>query len=668
MAIIAITLQSISLLKKRIMPDHCLPDNGLSAEILSTDGPFAKHWPHFKPRAGQQRMSSLVETAVAEQRPLIVEAASGSGKTLAYLVPIITQNRKAIISTASRYLQTQLYRHDLPLVQKVLGSSKSVVQLQGRSHYLCPYYLEKSLQDDVFRDTKKQLVLRQLAKRFRDTGIGEIELLAPQLPVSLRSSVTSSRDDCLAKLCPQFSNCPLMKVRQSAQVADIVIVNHSLLFSDQVMRREQLGDLLPAAEVVIVDEAHRIADFAQTLVGQHLSSRKLRGFCRTALEVLANEAPEQRSLQALLRKIESGLQSLCASLPSLDHYQRVQHVGIVEQLLSVFEQSLKNFDLLSERAQTLAELTIKNRLLVEKLRSITRLDNLCWVQGNEHGFQLHGIPSHFSSLLKSLLVANKGGWVFTSATLSVGGKPDHFIKSLGLENTSFYQVESEIDFSYQARLYLPLLPVDPSSVDFNDHFIEKLLSLIPIVNGRVLCLFSSYDSLNKVADKLRQKADYPLFVQGTEQGAGNNYRLIEAFKSCENGVLLGTGSFWEGLDLSGVPLSAVVVDKLPFASPGDALVKLRSNELADYGVDSFKEYLLPDAIIRLRQGCGRLLRRLSDRGVIMIADPRLHSKTYGRAFIESLPPMEQVKTLEPLKAFFNASHLEDLNLSRRGVE
>ena len=634
------------------------PSSTSSADLLATDGLFAQFWPAFSPRSGQLQMAGLVEAAIAAKESVVIEAASGSGKTIAYLTPVIAKGQKAIISTASRYLQQQLYRQDIPRIQQILGSDIRIACLQGRNHYLCPYYLEKNLQADTALGQKQHQALSHLAQRFRQTGNGELDSLAPELPVALRRYVTSSRDDCLGKECAQYSRCPLMKARQKAQDADIVVVNHSVLFTDAVMRREQLGDLLPEADVVVIDEAHRVADFAQNIVGRRLSSRQLKQFLSDTASALRLYAPEQRQLLAFIQQIEHGLENLSNHLPSMDPYIREQHCQIIDQLAAALQRLHKNLRPFKQRHQDLADMLVKSRLMHTSLQAITEAEGLCCLQGSKHSFMLQSIPRDLAPAVKSLFAEASGSWIFTSATLSVAGSPQRFLQSLGLERCAFHQLESAINYQQQAVLFMPELTVLPDHPDYSVQLLEQLIPLLAAVKGRVLCLFTSYQSLNAVGQGLlKAKIDCPLFMQQSNvdmpSGGADNYRLIKRFKEAPTGVLLGTGSFWEGLDLSGIPLAAVVIDKLPFVPPTDALLQLRSAELEHHGINSFEQTTLPDAVIRLRQGCGRLLRRISDRGVIMLADPRLRSKAYGEVFINSLPAMAQVSTLESLQPFLN---------------
>lgn len=635
-----------------------------SDALLAAGGPIDSQWPGFIAREGQQQMAARVQQAIDDQISLLVEAPSGSGKTLAYLVPIVTGEKRAIVSTASRYLQNQLFKYDLPLLQKLLGSSKTVALLQGRSHYLCPYYLNvntrrmrEARQNGKSDESYRQLI--HLTQRFQQTGMGELSLLAPELPPGLLAYVTSSRDDCLNQQCPNFSRCPLILARQRAERADIVIVNHSLLFSDQVMRREQSGTLLPSVDVVIVDEAHRIGDFAQTIVGRSLSSGKLKTLCRDMLLAVQKAAPEQRQTLYRLEKLQQGILLLERQIPSVSPYRREEHLAVIKQLNLALQQLRRDLNSLKDRDHSLVELEVRVGLMLDSLQAMVLSKGLCWVQGRENGFVIQAIPITLSPLIRELVQQNPGSWIFTSATLAVNGSPDRFKRLLGIAEFSFYQVASDIDFKRQAILYTPVVPVDPADAQFYDYYVEQLLPLLSAAKGRVLCLFSSYRGLNATARLLRAAGRAALIQRSPKDSRSvDNYQLVEQLKNDPEGVLLATGSFWEGVDLSGFPLAAVAIDKLPFAHRNDPLIQLRAQELSAQGIDSFAEYLLPDAIIRLRQGCGRLLRRVEDRGVIMVADPRLHSRAYGRDFINSLPPMMQAGSVAEMEEFFAKSENE----------
>lgn len=634
-------------------------NSGSSAQLLGTDGPIARVLERFTPRVGQQRMAALVEAALLEKSSIVVEAPSGAGKTFAYLVPVIAHNKKVIISTATRQLQNQLYQQDIPLVQAALGSSRAVAVLKGRRNYFCPYYAEKYLHSEGLLPAALRAPMTVLWQRFRASQHGELNRLLGKESSSLVPYATSSSEDCLGQGCPHYQRCPLIQARRRAQLADIVVVNHSLFFSDQVMRKEHFGELLPSVDAIVIDEAHRLAEFGQTIVGARLTSRQLDSFCRDAIDTLQRVAPELRQVRGFLHKLEHVLLKLRRFAPSIQGRESEQHIAVVDQLLKGFSSLASWFGEFAERDLELAELLIRTQLIVQKLSRIKHNEGLCRLQPSGRGFILKNVPIDLSSQVRELFLETNGSWIFTSATLSVGEKADRFKGALGLQELPFERVDSEINYRENARLYTPVLPVDPDHPDYSEHLVEKLIPLLELIEGRALILFTSHSALKRVASLLRMQDKYTLFVQEADKNALDNTRLVQQFKGCGRGVLLGTGSFWEGLDLAGIPLSCVVIDKLPFASPQDPLIKLRGQELLKYGVDSFQHYLLPDAVIRLRQGCGRLLRRVSDKGVIMLADPRLHNKSYGSVFVESLPAMQRANELEPLQHFLSNTRFSD---------
>ncbi len=662
-----------------------------SAELLSGEGPFADQIKNFQARPHQQAMAELIETSLQQDALTVIESSSGSGKTLAYLVPVFTSNKKAIISTATHYLQNQLVNVDIPVVQKALGSTRSVAVLKGRSSYVCPYYLKKNLHSENDITRKDKIKLTKLWQHF--VNLKQVDLSV--LSTSLTIYATSTSEDCLANDCPEYQNCPFIAARLQAERADIIVINHSLLFADAVLKREldidnqgnkktliqktlskplllnktslnkalsskisskialsknRLTPFLPAAEFVIVDEAHRLAEFAQTIVGSSLSSWQLRRFCRDAIKALSDGISEQQPVLRFLLKFQQALTRIQLNLPSINPYYRYQHIALVDQLLAGLKQFSNWLETVMVRDHILKELFLRCELLCTKLREIKQDDGLCWLQQTPKGFLVQHVPADVSHSIQQVVAANNSSWLFTSATISVAGDASQFLQTLGLTKAQFYRFETPFNYLQKARLYTPKITVAPDHEKYADHLLATVLPLLKMQLGRVLFLFTSHRALQAMANLLRQKGVKELLVQGE----ADNSQLVSAFKQSPNGVLLGTGSFWEGLDLSSSPLSLVIIDKLPFSSPAEPLVQLKSFELSAHGVDSFEHYLLPDAVIRLRQGCGRLLRRIEDSGVIMLADPRLHSRSYAQVFIDSLPPMERVNELSSLSSFLEA--------------
>lgn len=632
-------------------------DDTLSvAQLLSVGGPFERNIEQFEQRPSQIKMASLIERALQTGDKLIVEAPAGCGKTYAYLVAILQKKKRLIISTASHYLQSQLVRQDIPAVQEALASSLSVAILKGRSNYLCPYYLEKTLQQEQTGSAAITLAQRgelgAIARRFNHTASGDLEQVAPGLAPALLRYVTASSESCLGSLCPKYQQCPLMLARQRAQQADIVVINHSLLFSNHTLRKENFGDLLPAVDAIVVDEAHRLAEFGQRQLGERISKKQLSYFFQQAGDIVQAVAPEQRQLLVHIARMVSYIDSLQRlaqqSLELNQPLHQSQREAIAIQLLAGIEPLNQAFESLQSRDFSLQELQIRCQRLLDKLIRIKDGPGLCWFEPQPGGFLLHSIPLDIARLSAELFAETAGSWLFTSATLSASDNGRQFSKVLGLDGLPFHSVSSDFDYQSRVKLYLPPMAATPGDDDYPASVSEAAQGLLAITPGRVLMLFCSHHTLQKVHEQLAPCVKQTLFVQGH----ADNQRLVQQFKQTPDSILLGTGSFWEGLDLSGVPLAAVIIDKLPFAPPNDPLIKYRIDELNQYGADSFSEFLLADAVLRLRQGCGRLLRRNSDRGVIMLADPRLQTRAYGSTFLNSLPSMECIRTLPPLIDFF----------------
>ncbi|MCR8923320.1 ATP-dependent DNA helicase [Dasania sp. GY-MA-18] len=624
------------------------------SSLLGEHGLFAQQLSDFVDRPGQLQMAEQVGTAISQQQNCAIEAPSGLGKTWGYLIPALLSGKKTLISTAGHYLQKQLYLRDIPQVQQCLGLSRSVALLKGRSNYLCPYYLKKHIQAAA-KSTAGQIRQSQLShiyQQLRETGQGDISALG--LASDLRPYLTCAAEECLAQRCPDFKACPLYRARSRAEHADVVIVNHSLLLSYE---NTSGNALIAQADTVVVDEAHRLLALAQQSAGHSLSSRQLRQFIRQLLNTCQRCTAEDATILRYLSQLQQWLQAL--TLPPAIPYQREAHLHVVQQFIQVFKQLLPWFNIAKERDHQLTLLATQAQLLYQTLQAIVSAEGLCWVQKQGRGFVLQNTPVHVLDKLKKTIAAYpQHSWILTSATLSTGTEQaalasETVLRRTGLTPQQFHRLASPFNYARQARLYLPAMHNSPEQKDFYQEFSQRLAEFIALCPGRVLVLFSSYRALNSVAEQL-ELAERSLLQQARpQQGGADNYALLKQFIALPQGVLLATGAFWEGVDLSGAPLSAVVMDKLPFSSPTDPLSKLRSHYLQQHGVDSFNEFMLPEAIIKFRQGCGRLLRREGDKGVIMLADNRLHTKPYGQRFLETLASLPQCQSLDQLAAFFN---------------
>lgn len=648
------------------------------SELLGPHGPFAENLTDFTVREGQQQMATLVQTAIDDKQTCVIEAPSGLGKTWGYLVPILLSSNKAVISTAGHYLQKQLYQRDIPSVQSCLGLSRKIVLLKGRHNYICPHYLKKHLESGTHvAKAPKSLrpILSHLLQRFRETDNGDLTALKPDK--SLLPYLSCSDEECLGKTCPEYHKCPLMNARQRAIHADIVIINHSLLLSLNHNGKESFID---SADTILIDEAHRLLEFGQNMAGSRLSSRQLRWFFRNLRAAIKLHASEDASIVAYIQATESWLSKLSVQIPPLSSDYLTQHRAIVLKCIKLFGHLQRWFTVASERAFELKQLSLQSAQLLNALNVIVKDDGLCWLQAQGRGFVIQNTPVHSLDYLQPLLQRyNSKTWLFTSATLSISRgeetiadnaqaiasknvmvpDADRFLTRLGLGAEVFHRLASPFDIKAQARLYLGDLKGSPDQSAYYPSFAQLLDQFIAICPGRVLVLFSSHKALMDTMGLL-PKAHFnqdhkPVLLaqKNSKQAVVDNYRLVDTFRQHKHAVLLATGSFWEGVDLSGAKLSAVVIDKLPFASPLEPLVSLRSQYLEHHGVDCFHEYMLPEAIIKLRQGCGRLLRREDDKGVIMLADPRVRNKDYGQSLIKSLPVMPVCHNLDEVSDFFN---------------
>lgn len=622
-----------------------------AAELLGENGPLAAK-PEFIPRRGQQEMAALVEKAIESQSHCVIEATSGAGKTFAYLTPLLARCEqdkqfKAVVSTATFYLQQQLYQRDLPFLMDAFRATISVALLRGRQHYLCPYYLEKTLQGKGLSDTVRESLLA-INARFRQTGHGEIS----KVDSDISRYITCNSNDCLSTQCPSYEICPFYQSRAKAQKAQLLIVNHHLLFSSM----ETDNQLLEEVNAVVVDEAHRLADIGQGFSGDWISSGQLNSLITQTIQIIDEQLNDQLQVKSFLQQTQSGLTKLANHLPSLSNFQPNEHRQLIAQIRDNLASLTSWFAVNKSRHVQLDALAIILDNLYNCCDRIVEGEGLSWLQPQGRGFVIRKIPAQLSTPLRTHLDKTQQSWLFTSATLSIARQPDAFLRLVGLAREHFYSIDADINFADRAKLFMPTIHSGPNDPTYTQEMADCLSAVLEQVEGRALLLFSSYRALQACAQLIVDDSrDY--FVQHSDS---DHYQLINGFKASERAVLLGTGSFWEGLDLSGAKIALLMIDKLPFAAPDEPVVKLRSQYLDVMGVDSFNEYILPDAVIRFRQGCGRLLRRLTDRGVIMLPDHRLQTMNYGPVFLDSLPSMDHIREVNDIAEFFSAPQLQPL--------
>lgn len=631
------------------------------ADALGPQGPFRALLPGFTPRAQQQEMAEAVADALKCFGALVCEAGTGTGKTFAYLVPALLSGRKIIISTGTRNLQDQLFHKDLPVVRRALGVSASVALLKGRSNYLCRYRLDQALAEGR-RGPAAAHQLQAVAGWAGRTRCGDIAELS-ELPedADLWPRVTSTADNCLGQDCPSFGECFVVKARREAAAADVVVANHHLFMADMALRDEGFGEVLPGAEAVIFDEAHQLHDVAAQFFGLAVTGRQLLDLARDLKAAQLAEAGDMPGLRDRADDLEQALRVMRLALGE-GRPRGVWPPGeAAAAALAALEGSLDALagalEPAAERGRELENCLRRGQSLAGRLQQFAGSedeDQVRWFETQGRGFALRATPMDVAAAFQARRRAYRCAWVFTSATLAVGESFDYFLHRLGLEEAESRRWDSPFDYSRQSLLYLPPLDLDPGAPGYTRAVVETALPVLQASRGRAFLLFTSHRALNEAEGLLRDRLDYPLLVQGqAPRGI-----LLESFRATPHAVLLGTSSFWEGVDVRGEALSCVIIDKLPFASPDDPLLRARCEALRRAGMNPFRDYQLPEAVLTLKQGAGRLIRDEADRGVLMICDPRLGSRSYGRRFLEALPPMPRTRNLEEVVVFFAADGQE----------
>ena len=630
------------------------------AEILADNGPLAHAIEGFQARPQQQEMATAVARALARGHTLIAEAGTGTGKTFAYLAPALLASGKIIISTGTKTLQDQLFHRDLPLVREALGLGIDIALLKGRANYLCRHRLDLAEGEGRFRARSMVADLVKVRRWSGRTESGDIAELN-ELPedAAIWPWVTSTTDNCLGQECPALAECHVALARRAAQEADVVVVNHHLLFADMALKEEGFGELLPEADAFILDEAHQVPEVASLFFGVSLGSRQLYDLGRDVIAEQLNEAADMPGLREAADDMQKAVRDLRLALGEDERrapWREVETRPATVAALKAMRESLKALAQALEpaapRGQGLESCFRRSRELIERLDQMTVTaadDYIHWFETRSRGFSLNLTPLEVATPFRERMRQYPGAWIFTSATLSVGGSFDHFAGRLGLDGADTLQLDSPFDYRMHAVLYVPEGLPQPGEQGYTRAVVEAALPVLEASHGRAFLLFTSHRALREAAELLENRIDYPLLVQGSAPRGD----LLERFREHGNAVLLGTGSFWEGVDVRGEALSCVIIDKLPFASPGDPVLAARIDALRNQGENPFLAYQVPSAVITLKQGVGRLIRDVNDKGIMMLCDPRLISKPYGRIFLDSLPGMTRTRKIEVVKAFCN---------------
>jgi ATP-dependent DNA helicase DinG len=627
--------------------------------FFSSEGGLAKTIQGYRPRTPQIEMAKAIAKAIRSGRHLIAEAGTGTGKTFAYLAPAILSGSKVIVSTGTKNLQDQLFNKDLPVLRKAIKTPFLAALLKGRSNYLCTYRLENSL-NSAFGFSKEDAdalgKIKSWAKRTKTGDIAEMSEVAEANPVWYQA--TSTVENCLGQDCPHYADCFLVKARKAAQEAEILVVNHHLLCADWSIRGGGFGELLPKAEVIIVDEAHQLADTASDFLGVSVSSRQLNDLARDALVEYFKDATDMPALRAACEELEHGGKDLRLAFGielKRGEWQEIENNPKILGALSDIRIQLQNLadqlELASVKSKGLELCFKRAEELAQQLKTVSDDAGgkwIRWYETHRKTVTLSRTPLDIAAEFRQFMQANKAVWIFTSATLSVAQRFHHFANGLGIIDADDARWDSPFDYASQSLFYHPKGLPKPENPDFTALIIDFVVPVLEASRGRAFFLFTSHRALKEAAELLAGKISYPLLIQGTRpKGA-----LLDQFKNTPNAVLLGTSSFWEGVDVRGEALSCVIIDKLPFASPGDPVLKARMEAMRKQGRNPFFEYQLPAAVIALRQGVGRLIRDVTDRGVLMVCDPRLLKRSYGQIFLDSVPAMRRTRDIEEVRVFF----------------
>lgn len=618
--------------------------------LLNEQGPLSGTLAGFTPRAAQQAMAEAVAQAMADYTTLVVEAGTGVGKTFAYLIPTLLSGETVLIATATRNLQDQLYHDDLPRLCAALGVKVSVALLKGRANYLCRYRLKAALAA-IDTPTTELVQIAHWAQHTETGDIAELSNIAEDAPVWPR--VTSTVDNCLGQTCADYPRCCVAQARREALKADILVVNHHLLCADLALKEEGFGDILPSVATIIVDEAHRLPDIATEFFGASLRHRQLLelaqdAYAEPALEISGREAA--RALDTAAVRLRSALGPLTRRnwLVERDRPEVKAALAALQAALTALDGALTT-TAASPRRKALEGLSCRTNRLIARLQLFSEdiSQAVQWVETTRRGFVLHHAPLDAAAVFQARLKALSCAWILTSATLAVGGDFRYFTTRLGLADATCLRLESPYDYAHHALLYLPAGLPEPQELGHTHAMLKAALPVIHAAGGRTFMLFTSHRALREAWAYLGPRLEFPLLVQGTAP----RHRLIEAFRCAGNAVLLGTGSFWEGVDVRGRALSCVIIDKLPFAMPDDPVLEARLDAVRERGGNPFFEIQLPQAVIGLKQGIGRLIRHETDRGVLMVCDPRLKTRGYGKVFLNSLPRLPVTDQLQDVRNF-----------------
>lgn len=638
-------------------------------DLFSASGTLAKGIDGFRPRQSQTDMARAVADTIQSRGTLLAEAGTGTGKTFAYLVPALLWGGKVIISTGTKNLQDQLFLRDIPIVRQAMNAPVTVALLKGRANYLCHFHLERTQQNGRLTSRDDVGYLRDIARFIKTTSSGDkAELSRVPENALIWNLVTSTRDNCLGAECTYYQDCFVMKARKEAQQADVVVVNHHLFFADVALKDTGVAELLPTANTVIFDEAHQLPDTATLFFGDTVSTSQVMELCRDVLAEGLTHARDGADWGAVVSTVEKASRDLRLTFPPEGTRLALEQIAqsspffpALEHLKSMLKQMAEVLSSQAERAETIEQCRVRTIEITAQLEAwnhVGQVDEhaakVLWVEAFSQALQLHQTPLSIAPIFSKQREGPPRAWIFTSATLAVKNDFSHYTDQLGLSDEPAKSWPSPFDYANQALLYVPAHLPPPNSPGYTDAVVDAALPVIEAAGGRAFVLCTTLRAVKRVAERLREifeqkKYNWPLLVQG-ELG---RTELLSQFRASGNAVLVGSQSFWEGVDVRGDALSVVIIDKLPFAPPDDPVLAARIAEMEKRGLNGFMHHQLPEAIINLKQGAGRLIRDENDRGVLMICDSRIISKPYGRRIWQSLPAFRRTREIGTVQEFLS---------------
>lgn len=638
--------------------------------VFSPQGPLAEAIPGYRARVQQQEMAQAIAEAIRHDKQLVAEAGTGTGKTFAYLVPALLSGGKVIISTGTKNLQDQLFNRDLPAVRDALKVPVTVAMLKGRANYVCHFHLQRAMSEGKFYSREDAAYVHKIQAFAENSATGDkSELTSVPESATVWPAVTSTRDNCSGQECAFYKECFVMEARKRAMAADVVVVNHHLFFADVMLRDEGVAELLPSANTVIFDEAHQLPEVAGMFFGEGYSTSQLMELARDAHNEYLTTIKDCTALPEATAALEKSVRDFRLIFAYEGARLPVQKVLALRNFDAAYADMQAKLAELAGVLETQAarDPAVENcwqralalQVLLQRWVAATDSNLVRWVEVFSQSVQLHATPLSVAEGFSKQLNAQPRSWIFTSATLAVKSDFSHYLAQMGLQEATTGRWDSPFDYGQQALFYVPQGMPEPNSAAYNAAVAAVALPVIKASRGRAFVLCTSLRAMRELHALLKdafaeEGLEYPLLMQGDTSRS----ELLERFRKLGNAVLVGSQSFWEGVDVRGEALSAVIIDKLPFAPPDDPVLAARIDKMNAEGKNAFMEYQLPYAVITLKQGAGRLIRDESDRGVLMICDPRLISKPYGRRIWQSMPPMRRTRVVEDVVEFFASTPID----------